>query len=161
MCVCRINSLTSTNKGCGFNREAGESGFARFKVPVLSAFHSIVHDGIPQKFPKLRFGFIEVRAQWIPYMVVDLARRFERDNRIQKQNMIRDNHVYVTCQTDDDLPYILKYSGEDNIVIGSDYGHADTSAEIEALRKLKQKGEIEPRVIDKILYDNAKALYGL
>src|SRR5207344_2282504 len=31
----------------------GESGFARFKVPVLSACHSIIHDGIPQKFPKL------------------------------------------------------------------------------------------------------------
>jgi uncharacterized protein len=139
----------------------GESGFSRFKVPVLSAFHSIVYDGIPQKFPKLRFGFIEVRAQWIPYMVVELTRRFDRDKRNPKQNIIRDNHLYVACQTDDDLPYILKYSGEDNIVIGSDYGHADTSAEIEALRKLKEKGEIEPRVIDKILYDNAKALYGL
>ena len=139
----------------------GESGFARFKVPVLSAFHSIVHDGIPQKFPKLRFGFIEVRAQWIPYMAIELARRFERDSRKNTQSIIRDNHIYVTCQTDDDLPYVLKYSGEDNIVIGSDYGHADTSAEIEALRKLKEKGEIEPRVIDKILYDNAKALYGL
>lgn len=139
----------------------GESGFARFKVPVLSAFHSIVHDGIPQKYPKLRFGFIEVRAQWIPYMVVELARRFERDKMSRGKNIIRDNHIYVTCQTDDDLPYILKYSGEDNIVIGSDYGHADTSAEIEALRKLKEKGEVEPRVIDKILYDNAKALYGL
>jgi predicted TIM-barrel fold metal-dependent hydrolase len=139
----------------------GESGFARFKVPVLSAFHSIVHDGIPQKFPRLRFGFIEVRAQWIPYMAVELARRFECDGRKETQNIIRDNHVYVTCQTDDDLPYVLKYSGEDNIVIGSDYGHADTSAEIEALRKLKEKGEVEPRVIDKILYDNAKALYGL
>jgi predicted TIM-barrel fold metal-dependent hydrolase len=139
----------------------GESGFARFKVPVLSAFHSIVHDGIPQKFPKLRFGFIEVRAQWIPYMAVELARRFERDSRKNSQSIIRDNHIYVTCQTDDDLPYVLKYSGEDNIVIGSDYGHADTSAEIEALRKLKEKGEVEPRVIDKILYDNAKALYGL
>src|SRR6266496_5912403 len=139
----------------------GESGFARFKVPVLSACHSIVHDGIPQKFPKLRFGFIEVRAQWVPYMVVELAKRFERNDRIQKQNMIRDNHVYVTCQTDDDLPYILKYSGEDNIVIGSDYGHADTSAEIEALRTLKRKGDVDPKVIDKILYDNAKALYGL
>jgi predicted TIM-barrel fold metal-dependent hydrolase len=139
----------------------GESGFARFKVPVLSAFHSIVHDGIPQKFPKLRFGFIEVRAQWIPYMAIELARRFERDSRKNTQSIIRDNHIYVTCQTDDDLPYVLKYSGEDNIVIGSDYGHADTSAEIEALRKLKQQGEVEPRVIDKILYDNAKALYGL
>ena len=139
----------------------GESGFARFKVPVLSAFHSIVHDGIPQKFPKLRFGFIEVRAQWVPYLCVELARRFERDNRSAGQNIIRDNHVYVACQTDDDLPYILKYSGEDNIVIGSDYGHNDTSSEIEALRTLKRKGEVDPKVIDKILYDNAKALYGL
>jgi predicted TIM-barrel fold metal-dependent hydrolase len=139
----------------------GESGFARFKMPVLSAFHSIVHDGIPQKFPKLRFGFIEVRAQWVPYMVVELARRLDWNNQSQKLSMIRDNHVYVACQTDDDLPYVLKYSGEDNIVIGSDYGHADTSAEIEALRSLKQKGEVEPRIIDKILYDNAKALYGL
>jgi predicted TIM-barrel fold metal-dependent hydrolase len=60
-----------------------------------------------------------------------------------------------------DLPYVLKYSGEDNIVIGSDYGHNDTSSEIEALRLLKKKGEIEPRIIDKILYDNAKALYGI
>jgi predicted TIM-barrel fold metal-dependent hydrolase len=59
------------------------------------------------------------------------------------------------------LPYILKYSGEDNIVIGSDYGHSDTSEEIEALRKVRIQGEVEPRVIDKILYDNAKALYGL
>jgi predicted TIM-barrel fold metal-dependent hydrolase len=97
----------------------------------------------------------------VPYMVVELAKRFERNDRGRVQNIIRDNRVYVACQTDDDLPYVLKYSGEDNIVIGSDYGHADTSAEIEALRKLKQKGEVEPRVIDKILYDNAKVLYGL
>ncbi len=78
-----------------------------------------------------------------------------------KMPVLCDNHVYVACQTDDDLPYILKYSGEDNIVIGSDYGHKDTSAEIEALRTLKRKGDVDPKVIDKILYDNAKALYGL
>jgi predicted TIM-barrel fold metal-dependent hydrolase len=59
------------------------------------------------------------------------------------------------------LAYILKYSGEDNIVIGSDYGHKDISSEIEALRTLKKRGEVDSKVIDKILYDNAKALYGL
>ena len=83
-----------------------------------------------------------------------------RDTAVAR-NLIRDNHVYVACQTDDDLPFVLKYSGEDNIVIGSDYGHNDTSSEIEALRTLKNKGEVEPRIIDKILYDNAKAFYGL
>jgi predicted TIM-barrel fold metal-dependent hydrolase len=142
----------------------GESGFMRFKAPVLSAFHAIVHDRVPQKFPRLRFGFIEVRAQWVPYMAVEIARRFSRGENADNtaaRNLIRDNHVYVACQTDDDLPYVLKYSGEDNIVIGSDYGHNDTSTEIGALRALKSKGEVEPRVIDKILYDNAKALYGI
>ncbi|HVO95807.1 MAG TPA: amidohydrolase family protein [Terriglobales bacterium] len=139
----------------------GESGFMRFKAPVLSAFHAIVHDGVPKRFPELRFAFVEVRAQWIPYMAIEIARRFDRADNTVARNLIRDNHVYVTCQTDDDLPQVLKYSGEDNIVIGSDYGHNDTSSEIEALRTLKAKGEVEPRIIDKILYDNAKALYGL
>jgi hypothetical protein len=30
-----------------------------------------------------------------------------------------------------------------------------------ALRTIKTKGEVEPRIIGNILYDNAKALYGL
>ena len=46
-------------------------------------------------------------------------------------------------------------------MIGSDYGHTDSASEIDALRNLKLKGEVRPEVIDKILYDNCKALYGL
>ena len=139
----------------------GESGFSRFKLPVLSAFHSIVYEGMPDKFPKVRFGFIEVRAQWVPYMAVELAKRFEQKGKGISKDLLRRMRLYVACQTDDDLPYILKYSGEDNIVIGSDYGHADTSSEIEALRRLREKGGVSPEVIDKILYDNPKALYNL
>jgi hypothetical protein len=138
-----------------------EGGFSKFKLPVLSAFHSLVFEGVPDKFPRLRFAFIEIRAQWIPYLMIDLRKRFVKLNRPVGPDLMRKNRLYVTCQTDDDLPYILKYSGEDNIVIGSDYGHVDSAAEIDALRSLKAQGEVEPRVIDKILYDNAKALYGL
>jgi predicted TIM-barrel fold metal-dependent hydrolase len=46
-------------------------------------------------------------------------------------------------------------------VIGSDYGHADTASELEALRTLKQRGEVDAGVINKILDDNPRALYGL
>lgn len=138
-----------------------ESGFAKFKLAVLTAFHCIVYDGIPSRFPNLRFGFIEVRAQWVPYVITDLAKRFEQKGRAFSKQLMRDNRLYVACQTDDDLPWVLKYAGEDNIVIGSDYGHADTSSEIEALRKLRLKEEVRPEAIDKILYDNARALYGL
>ena len=62
---------------------------------------------------------------------------------------------------DDDLPYVLKYSGDDMLVIGTDYGHNDTSSEILALRKLQEDGSLPPPVVRKILDDNARALYGL
>lgn len=137
-----------------------EGGFSKFKLPVLSAFHSIVYDGVPEKFPRLRFGFIEIRAQWIPYVMVDLRKRFLKLGRPVGPDLMRENRLYVTCQTDDDLPYVVKYAGEDNLVIGSDYGHVDSAAEIDALRNLKSKGEVRADVIDKILYDNCKALYG-
>ena len=56
---------------------------------------------------------------------------------------------------------MLKYAGEDNIVVGTDYGHQDQSSEIEAMRAMREKGDVDPRVIDKILGDNAVAFYGL
>ena len=56
---------------------------------------------------------------------------------------------------------MLEYAGEDNLVIGSDYGHDDSSSELKALRILRQDGSVSRRAIDKMLDDNARALYGL
>jgi predicted TIM-barrel fold metal-dependent hydrolase len=56
---------------------------------------------------------------------------------------------------------VLKYSGEDNLVIGTDYGHNDQSTEIEALRNLKNQGGITARQYQKIIYDNPKDLFAL
>ena len=138
-----------------------EPGFCKFKLAVVGAFHSLLVDGIPDKFPGLRIAIVEVSAQWIPYAVHDLARRYQRRGKQLGANVLQDHRVYVTCQTDDDLDYILGYSGENNLVIGTDYGHSDNASEIEALRKLKTEGRIAGRVIEKILDDNPRALYGL
>jgi predicted TIM-barrel fold metal-dependent hydrolase len=136
-----------------------EPGFCKFKLAVIGAFHSLVNDGIPERFPKLRIGIIEVSAQWIPYAIHDLARRHSRRGRQLTENVLEGNRVYVTCQTDDDLDYLLAYTGEDNLVIGTDYGHSDNASEIEALRRLREEGKLAPRVVEKILDDNPRALY--
>jgi predicted TIM-barrel fold metal-dependent hydrolase len=138
-----------------------ECGFSKFKLAVVGAFHSLIFDDIPDMFPKLRFAFVEVSSQWIPYVIHDLSLRFRRQERQLKKNLLRESRIYVACQTDDDLAYILQYAGEDNLIIGSDYGHADTSTEIEALRKLKQDGKVSPTAITKILDQNARTLYNL
>ncbi len=156
--VCVHASTGSFDWNGVFEREIG---FGKFKLPVVSSFHSIVYEGLMERFPKLKFGFIEVSAQWVPYAIHDLNKRFERKGAHLSPDFMREMRLYVACQTDDDLAYILKYSGEDNILIGSDYGHADTATEIEALRSLKQKGEVPATAIGKILADNPSALYNL
>jgi predicted TIM-barrel fold metal-dependent hydrolase len=156
ICVHSANGAFTT-----YDFFADDPGFSKFKLAVIGAFHSFVFHGIPQRFPKLRIGIIEVSAQWIPYAVHDLSRRFARRGRLFPKNLLQENRIYVTCQTDDDLDYVLGYAGADNLVIGTDYGHADNAVEIEALRKLRGEGKIDGQVIDKILQNNPTALYGL
>lgn len=141
---------------------ADECGFNKFKLAVVGSFHSLLFSGIPEKFPKTRWGFIEVSSQWVPYAIHDFARRAERRGQtVNKSEVLRQNRIYVAVQTDDDLPYVLQYSGDDMLVIGTDYGHNDTSSEILALRKLKEDGSVPAHAVNKILDDNARALYAI
>ena len=145
-----------------FDRYGQDSGFAQFKLTVVGAFHDLLMKGTPEKFPDLRWAFIEVSSQWIPYAITDLAIRFQKRGRnFPGRDLLKENRIYVACQTQDDLPYVLEYAGEDNIVIGTDYGHDDTASEIEALRRLREAGSVEGPAFDKILDDNPRRLYGL
>lgn len=137
--------------------------FLRFKLLVIGSIHEIVMSRLPAKFPELRFGVIECSASWVPYVCHDLASRLARiyGTTIDMHDILRTNNIYVACQTDDDLPYVLQYAGQETLMIGSDYGHNDTSSELEALRRLKKGGTLPGRVVDKILESNPTRFYGL
>ena len=84
-----------------------EPGFCKFKLAVIGAFHSLVYRRHSRAFPKLRIGIIEVSAQWIPYAIHDLSRRYLRRGKQLSENVLKENRIYVTCQTDDDLDHVL------------------------------------------------------
>jgi len=134
------------------------SGFAMFRAMTAVACHSYILSEIPRRFPDLRWGFIEASAQWIPWVAHEAA---SRSDRASAKDVFKDLPIYVTCQTDDDLPYVLEYAGENSLVIGTDYGHFDPSSEIDAISILKRRTDIEERVLDKILDANPRRLYGL
>ena len=83
ICVHSANGAFTT-----YDFFADDPGFSKFKLAVIGAFHSLVFHGIPQRFPKLRIGIIEVSAQWIPYAVHDLSRRFARRGRQFPANVL-------------------------------------------------------------------------
>ena len=134
---------------------------------AITAFTSLAAHGVPDMFPKLRVGFIETGASWVPYLYTDLLAKKLRRTFLPldfKEDLFRRNRFYVACQTTDDLPYILKYGTEDSLMIGTDYSHADQSAEIQALDVIEQRGErgeIPASVARKILDDNPRRFYGL
>jgi predicted TIM-barrel fold metal-dependent hydrolase len=140
---------------------ATESGFGRSKLPVVAAFHGLLMEGIPEKFPKCRWGFVEVSAEWLPYALNDLELRFKRKGKRLSKTVLKDNNMFVAVQTTDNLKLIVDTVGEDNLVVGTDYGHSDTSSEILALRRIRDDGKIPAGVVNKILDGNARVLYGV
>jgi hypothetical protein len=138
-----------------------DGNFLKFKLTVVGAFHQLVMNRTPENFPRLRWGFIETSSAWIPFVVHDIIRRFTRKGMTLPDHIMRDYRMYVACEADDDLPFILNYSGEDNIVIGTDYSHADNSTEMEAITHLLERTDVDQRILRKIVDDNARALYAL
>ncbi len=139
----------------------GGGSFWKFRIPVIGACHSVMMSEVPMLFPKLRFHWAEAAAQWIPYVVKDLQRRWATQRKDLPENPLKVFRQFVSCQTDDDVDYVLKYAGEDNLTIGTDYGHNDQSTEVEALRNLRSMGTITDSQYEKIIYHNPKTLFAL
>ena len=115
-----------------------------------------------ERFPRMRFGFVELSAQWVPYALHDFVRRMEKkDIHLDRTALMAENRIFVACQTDDDIAYVLKYAGPNNLVAGTDYGHADTSSELEALKRLRYREDVAQADMERILDANPRTLYGL
>ena len=59
------------------------------------------------------------------------------------------------------MPYIVRWCGENCLVIGTDYGHIDPSSAVTALNEFKRMDGIDSAVKEKILSHNAKVFYAL
>ena len=132
-----------------------------FRVPTVSACMFLILSEIPSLFPNLRWGFIESAAQWMPWVHNEALRRYDTAGRPRPDNVFEAANIFVTCQTDDDLPWVLKYAGENCLLIGTDYGHADPSSDIDAISILRQRDDISDDTKEGILSRNPSTLYGL
>jgi predicted TIM-barrel fold metal-dependent hydrolase len=137
------------------------SAFHKFRVPTVAAFHDLLLSEIPQVFPKLRWGFIEASAQWLPWVVHEAKNRFKSLGRQWPERGVGEYRMFVTCENSDDVTYIVEQAGEECLVIGTDYGHTDTSSDVDAIKIFKARTDVPTDVKRKILSDNARALYGL
>ena len=143
-------------------------------IPIMDAFHALVLYEVPDKFPNLRWGFIEAGSTWIPYVVDRLKAEKKRRSWIRKfemgEDLFRRNRFFVapagtrwrtstSCRTARAARTPISgfwYSGmspstrftEDSLMMGTDYTRTfDTSAEPDKpIDAVRQSGDGRPRV---------------
>ncbi len=133
------------------------------------AFNDLVESKLPERFPDLRFGFIEYGSMWVPETVHKLARHMKMRFRgpvgpasgkaRYDTQLFKDYRLFVACMADERLPYVLDYTGEDNVIIGSDYAHQDPAEELDMVDSLRSREDVPKEVIEKILCENPRAFY--
>lgn len=119
--------------------------------------------GLPEKYPNLRIGFFETASSWVPF-VLSRGRRFAQRqmDRMLPETAMRDARIFVAMEEYEDVGETLKALGEDNILVGTDYGHhGDTSAEMLMHNLIRKRQDIAPAVSAKIVAENAVKFYAL
>jgi predicted TIM-barrel fold metal-dependent hydrolase len=131
-------------------------------LPVLMGFHSVMTSRALEAFPKLRFGFLEAGCEWVPFVTrqarTDNARRNRSKDPVE---YFKAGRVFVACEGDEDITGVVNLIGEDSLVVGSDYPHGDPSRQEDMVGEFRAKKDLSPRLVEKILSDNPRRLYGL
>ena len=128
---------------------------------------SMIFDGVPERFPRLRIAFLEAGCGWAPYwmerMDDEYAKRASEAPALRKKpsDYVRSGTIYFSCEADEWLlPQAVKLVGENQIVYASDFPHWDHSYP-GSLDEIKNRGDLSEGQKQKILGDNARRLYWL
>jgi hypothetical protein len=128
---------------------------------------SMVFEGIPERFPRLRIAYLEAGCGWAPYwaerMDDEYAKRASEAPALTRKpsDYIRSGSIFFSCEADEWLlPQALKLIGENQIVYASDFPHWDHSYPA-SLDEIRDRGDITDLQKRKILSDNTRRLYGL
>lgn len=137
-------------------------GVMIFKFPVMGAFLYLLLDEVPKRYPGLRFAFIEASAQWVPYMLNEARYRLSRKRGTPvSDRLLTESNYFITTQKSDQLDWLLNEIGDENLLVGTDYGHNDDAVEIEIIRRLSADGTIPKVSAEMIIDKNPSKLYGL
>jgi predicted TIM-barrel fold metal-dependent hydrolase len=150
----------------------GEENFT--SVSYMPIPHSVeltlaamIFDGVLDRFPKLKFGCIELGASWVPGWMRNMdsaAQAFVRnEERLQKLSMkpseFVKRQVRVTPYPHEDAGWIIAHAGEEVCLFSSDYPHVEGGRN--PLKRFNDSlAGVSPRAVDRFYCDNFIDLMG-
>ncbi|MBM3502541.1 MAG: amidohydrolase [Alphaproteobacteria bacterium] len=136
-------------------------------VPMMFGLFSMVGGGVLDRFPRLRVGFFEAGADWLPYMAPRMERYWQVYTAKQWPGTPRRNpvdwfsggNIYFSCEGDERfLPQVAELLGEDHLMTSADLPHEEALED--SIREIRERGDISETLKRKILDDNPSRFFG-
>jgi predicted TIM-barrel fold metal-dependent hydrolase len=145
---------------------AGPATLMAHTHTLMAGFHAVLASDLHERFPALRWGFVEGGATWVPVVLHQHARlRASGDDFLRIAPITADElvarNLFVACESDEDLGYLSALVGPDVLVTGTDYGHNDLGSELGAHTAICDRTDLASEVAAKIVDTNGRALYGI
>jgi predicted TIM-barrel fold metal-dependent hydrolase len=133
--------------------------------PVLRQLTAMVFEGIPERFPQLTLGFLEIGCGWLPYWMERMDEEYEKRAREapllqgKPSEYLTEGRIYYSCEPDEKMVgTVVDLVGPDRIMYASDYPHWDMTYPESAVL-LKKRKDLSEEAKRKILCDNAYRFY--
>jgi len=139
-----------------------------FVASMLLQFTSIIYNGVPLKFPKLKLAFLEFGVTWLPYYLDRMDGEWEMRAELETpwltkkpSDIVRDAEMCFSVETGETLlPQTIEYLGDDHFLYASDVPHWDADFK-GGLAQLWERSDLTTTSKEKIFYHNARRLFGL
>jgi predicted TIM-barrel fold metal-dependent hydrolase len=133
----------------------------------MIALTCVVCGGVLERFPRLRFAFLEAGCGWLPYWLERLHEHYERRRdevplmRKEPLEYVTSGSCYFSTEPDEAmLPAALNLLGDDFILFGSDYPHSDSKFP-HAVKTLAGRADLDETAKRKLLGQNGLRYLGL
>lgn len=144
------------------------AGLLHHPISQMVELSSMVSEGVFEKFPNLKVGFLEAGCGWVPYMMDRLDEKWETGGargllRKPPSAYIRDSRIYFSAEPyESTLPLMLERVGADHLFVASDFPHElDDEGFLHHLDEWRGRTALGEEALEKILTGTAREAYGL
>ena len=138
-----------------------------FPFELMIAMMHMIGEGVFDRFPRLRVGFMEGGAGWLPFWMERLDEHVEKlspqmpELRRRPSEIIRSDQIVLTCESEETrLDRVLDAAGPGTVLYASDYCHWDCHFP-ESVRDVCDAADLSLAQKERILGANAVAFFGL
>jgi len=133
----------------------------------MLAMASLMTNGVFDRYPRLRIGFLEAGCGWAPFWVERLHEHWERRGaevpRMQYDPLtyFQNGNCYISCEPDETLiPAAAKILGDHSLLFSSDYPHTD-SIFPKCVSTVRLRDDLTEGAKELLLGGNASNFYAL